>query len=220
MHTQIRRLGAVAACVVLGALLLQFVPARAQTTTTVCEPGPPDPYTGEQTPCEELRIIRLTLSITSGPPGTRVRLVAEGFLFDARVDITFGGLLLRTVTASQPGQAMGSAPVAVARPARALLSLMPGHGQPRAQTVVGRIDEIITIPDVAPGRYDVCVISPGSATACAPFQVTAPGAAPGAGGGGGFARTGLYLVPLVLIGVAVLVTGRVLRSSGRRRRKA
>jgi hypothetical protein len=211
-------------------------PVWAQSTTsTTCPSGPPDPYSGGEANCQENRDVQLNVEIRFGPPGSLIRIRATGFVLGARVDITFGGELLRRTTAGQQQQGqqgLGRSRLATVRPDRLVAAIL-GRTTVRPQSAVGSIDETVAVPKVAPGVYDLCVISPGSKTTCVPFRVTAETSVLGSNQtretqgtqgtkvlGVQFARTGLMLVPLVLAALAAIVIGLRLRSHGRRRRPA
>ncbi|MEY2477465.1 MAG: hypothetical protein QOG87_2780 [Actinomycetota bacterium] len=214
--------------------------AHAQTAPP-CDPGPPDPYSGGLPPCEDLRQTTISLSLTFGPPGTLFQVKAEGFEPGSPVDITFGGEVVRT-TVAQPKGSSGTAlgarggALAVAAPIRLLAMLgARTHLVAQADPTVGAIDETVAVPDVSPGTYDVCVVSPGSETACGAFRVTPKTSVlgvsftrGGSGGGGAsvsvlgrtFSRTGLAILPWVALGVILIVGGRylVVRSRTRNQR--
>jgi hypothetical protein len=166
----------------------------------------------------------MSLSLTFGPPGSDVEVVASGFTPGTPVGILFGGQEVRTATAKPgTGTALGASGLAVLRPERLLAAV--GLAQADA---VGGIEETIKVPDVSPGMYDVCVSSRETETVCAAFRVTERASVAGVSFSRGddgvrvlgrtFARTGASIALLVALAVGFLLLGRSLRAAGRRRR--
>lgn len=189
--------------------------------------NPSDPYSGGNPHCDEQNRLTIELSLESGPPGSTFVVDASGFEPGDTATITFGGVVVRTSTAT-PKTALGSGRLAV------IGAFLPVQ-LPflRGQTTGGAsISERVTVPDVAPGPYDVCVSADGAGTACDTFRVT-PGTSVGGasftrpagnGTGGtsvsGLARTGLALLPFLVLAVILVVLGRYLVSKSRESRRA
>jgi len=184
----------------LAAAAVAAAPAPAQTC------GPADPYSGGNPSCEQQAQLTIQLSAGSGEPGSTVVVDASGFKQGDTATITFGGTVVATTNASS-----GSAGLAVFRPTRIL-----------GQSASASIHQPITVPGLATGTYDVCVSAPNAQGACAPFRIT-----PGAevlgvtftrGGEDSLAKTGLVLLPFLVLAVILIVGGRYLVAKGRARR--
>jgi hypothetical protein len=95
------------------------------------------------------------------------------------------------------------------------------------------INDVFTVPDVHPGKYDICASTPGYPPGCDTFTVTVKGsvlgeqilAQDGTGGSvnanrggtaGALARTGFELLLFVLLAVCLLAMGRFLVVASRR----
>lgn len=211
------------------ALLVTFVgatlPAHAQQD---CD-NPSDPYSGGNPNCEEQDRLTIELSLNSGPPGTTFIVDASGFDVGETATITFGGIVVRTATATPSGTALGAGPLAVVG-----VSLPVQLPFLRGQATGGAsISERVTAPDVAPGPYDVCVSAEGAGTACDTFRVTPATSVGGVnftrGGDAnassgtsvrGLARTGFGVLAFVVFAVMLIVLGRYLVSKTRRTRRA
>lgn len=195
-----KRLAALALALVSVAAmgLLSTPPAQAQEA---CNPGPSEPYSGGQPPCTEQNKITIDLSVDEGGVGAGVEVLAQGFSVGDSVSVTFGGQPAATATATPSSDPAFS-----------------GKGAIRAP---------ITVPSVAAGTYDVCVSAPNAETACAPFRVTeavrvlgvnfSRDTAGGAGGAGGFARTGITLLAYLIAAVILILIGRFLVAKTRSR---
>lgn len=85
----------------------------------------------------------------------------------------------------------------------------------------GCVDTFVTVPDRPPGAYQLCAVPAGAQTVCSVIRI-ASATSPASGGTGGtkvlgegFARTGLELLPFLVIAVLAIVFGRALvRRSG------
>ena len=122
--------------------------------------------------------------------------------------------------------------LAALQPTRLLAALRGSTVRAQADdATTGGINETITVPDVRPGLYDVCVQSSGNETACGTFRVTAKTVVGGVsfsrGGDEGigtrvlgrvFARTGVGIVTLLLLGVSLVLLGRYILGKTRPRR--
>ena len=206
-------------------------PAKAQADCP-----PPDPYSGEQQ-CP--RKITLVLDLQFGPAGTRLRIRAHGFNAGDPVSGTFNGtVVFQTNATPGTGQvALGGQPSFAAAGLGAIRSLFA-----QADDGLGGVDQTITVPNLPPATYPVCVSGSG-AQACGEFRIT-PGTAVlgsstsrdsdgstinGTASGGttssgtkvlgqSFARTGIAVATLLLLAVSLIVAGRYLRVASRRRR--
>ena len=208
--------------------------------------GPPDPYTGQRPDCP--RNINVVLSIQAGPVGVTVRVRASGFNIGDIVEGTFDGeQVFQTIAEPSSETAQGvlaRSPLAALRPGAllgALDAVLPGRGLFGAQaTQSGAIDETFTVPNRAPGIYQVCVSGSG-AQGCADFEVVARTAVAGTqfsrgegspvsnddGASNGarvlgrtYARTGAALGLLAVIGASLVVFGRSLGVASKWRRRA
>jgi hypothetical protein len=181
-------------------LLVLAAPAPAQTC------GPSDPYSGGNPNCEQQAQLTIQLSLQSGAPGTSFVVDASGFKDGDTATITFGGTVIATSTASSGGTGL-----AVFRPTAIL-----------GQAAKASIHETVKVPDVAVGTYDVCVAAPNAQSACAPFHVTPGTVVAGVsftrGGGDSLAKTGLMLLPFLVLAVILILGGRYLVAKSRARR--
>ena len=78
---------------------------------------------------------------------------------------------------------------------------------------LGCADTWVTVPDRPAGDYEVCAVSTGVQPACAVLQIISASSA--AGGGQGFARTGLELLPFVIAALLAIYIGRQLMRRSR-----
>lgn len=181
-------LAAVAAGFVLAA------PAPAQTC------GPSDPYSGGNPNCEQQAQLTIQLSLQSGAPGTSFVVDASGFKDGDTATISFGGTAIATATASPDGAFHAAA----------------------VQGSKASIHETVRVPEVQAATYDVCVSAPDAQSACAPFHVTPGTVVAGVsftrGGGGSLAKTGLMLLPFLVLAVILILGGRYLVAKSRARR--
>jgi hypothetical protein len=204
-----------------------------------CDPGPPctppgqgknEPYSSSTTepPCGR-RKAKIKLSVSSGSVGDRVEVHASGLDAGDRVDVTFGGQPVGSGTArpDQGQQALGRVFAAIA-PVRMLTSSRSVHVAQAAGAGNSSVDLVFSVPDVDAGTYDVCASSPNVDTACAPFDVVEVLGARFSRGEGGngvrvlgrtFARTGIDVAILAILGVSLIVAGRSLRAGSKRRRR-
>jgi hypothetical protein len=226
----------VLAAAVLASSVALFAPALPASGQQADCP-PPDPYTGAQQ-CP--RAITLSLSLQFGPAGVRVRIRAFGFNVGDPVTGTFDGVVVFTATA-RAGVGETAMPAQSGFAAAGLGALRSLFGQ---SSEAGGIDETITVPDKPVGTYPVCVSGSGG-QACGEFRITATevqgvnftrsgGSGGGTNGGtasgvgtdnGGtkvlgrtFARTGIAVTALVLLGVSFILVGRFLRVASKRRK--
>jgi hypothetical protein len=155
--------------------------------------GPSDPYSGGNPNCEQQAQLTIELSAQSGPPGASFNVHASGFRSGDHASISFGGTEVAAATASRGD---------TGRPAT--------------------VDQTVQVPDVAAATYDVCVSAPNAQSACAPFHVTAGTVVAGVsftrGGGGSLAKTGLMLLPFLILAVILILGGRYLVAKSRGRR--
>lgn len=82
----------------------------------------------------------------------------------------------------------------------------------------GCLDTFVTVPDKPPGQYELCTVSPGVQTVCAVVQIASSSKVLGNSffSAKGFARTGIYVIPLVLLGLAAIIIGRTMVRRSRR----
>jgi hypothetical protein len=227
MSSWSRAVWGVLAAAVLASAVALFAPALPASGQQANCP-PPDPYSGSQQCPNE---ISLSLSLQFGPAGVSLRIRAFGFNAGDPVTGTFDGVVMFTATARA-----GVGQTAMARPtfaAAGLGALRSVFGQSNER---GGIDETIIVPDKPVGTYPVCVSGSG-AQGCGDFRIT-PTEVQGVnftrngGGTGGqvathsgtrvlgrtFARTGIAVMALVLLGVSFILVGRFLRVASKRRR--
>lgn len=219
-----------------GALLtvVALLAPAAQAQTVTC--SPPDPYTGQQQCTLHLT---LHLSLMFGPAGSQIHVKAWGFFAGDPVAGTFDGAQVFN-SAAKVG--VGLEPAA-ANPVAMLAGLL--HTRAAAIPAQGGIDEVVTVPNKAPGEYPVCVAGSG-AQACATFRIVpaaqvlglqlnnpdSPAAVSGTGtngnvnavrpttgsNGNALARTGMDVGLLVMLGLGLILLGRQLRTAAARRR--
>lgn len=175
------------------------------------------------------------LSVTAGPSGLQVVLTIDPNCFPpgTLVTITFNGVPIGTITIPPGGQAaLGGSGLAAISPANLLAHARTLLGIEAAQAA--RPALTFRVPDAAPGVYPVCAIADGFAPACTNFTITGAGGAGGVGGigqgrgsgaGGGqsltgaFGRTGLALLPWLIIAAAAVGAGYALKRPSRRRHR-
>jgi hypothetical protein len=178
----------------------QVDPYSSSTTATTAPPG-----------CT----VTLSLSVTSGPVGTTVEATATCYTPGLTVEIRFDGQTVATERATPGGDgaaALGNRPLAVVG---RWVSRLFAQADPSAGITVRFV-----VPPVPLGAHEVCAVATGAETVCRTFTVTPASASRGAGGGTStFARTGVFVVPLLIAGVAAIVVGRSLRSRARPRRR-
>lgn len=237
MRRWCRVLWGVLAAAVLASSVALFAPALPASGQQADCP-PPDPYSGSQQ-CP--REIRISLSLQFGPAGVRLRIRAFGFNAGDPVTGTFDGVVVFTATA-RAGVGETAMPAESGFAAAGLGALRSLFGQ---SSEAGGIDETITVPDKPAGTYPVCVSGSGG-QACGQFRITATevggvnftrsgdssggtnsgGTASGVGTNDGgtkvlgrtFARTGIAVTALVLLGVSFMLVGRFLRVASKRRK--
>lgn len=215
-----------------------------------CNPGKGkgDPYScNTTTTAKPHPAPHLVLSLHIGPPNSIVNIQVCCVESGQPITVTLGGVTVLSDTA-QPGvgAALGAVHAAPSHPFAAIspLALLRALGvgaRPHVRPEVGVFDSGIndhfTVPDIAPGTYDICASTPGFPPGCDTFTVTAKATVLGEqilrggqtggqtggsvsatrqGGVGTLARTGLEVLLFVLVAVGLLVMGRFLVVASRR----
>jgi hypothetical protein len=81
----------------------------------------------------------------------------------------------------------------------------------------GCLDVVITVPDRAPGTYELCSVALATESVCAVLEVVASTKVLGQDfARNGFARTGIIVGPLVVAAILAILVGRTLVRRGRR----
>jgi hypothetical protein len=220
---------AVVIVAVLAASTAGMTSARAQS----------DPYTeGEPNTSGSVRP-GLSIDVTEANVGDEVRIQGCGFQPGAFVRIT-----LNPGTAQNPGTPCPGA-IRSGTAAQQCPFTNPGQAGPPDTTAGGGIagtvadangcvDVLVRVPDRSPGSYEVCTVSAGVETVCAALrikgagvfgQVFGRGGSDGDGTSGrdtsrGLARTGLMILPLLLLALIAILVGRWLLQRSRRHRTA
>lgn len=150
------------------------------------------------------------LSMTSGDAGASVTATVRNVQFGETVRMLFGGTEVARATAPLQSQSVG-APVLLG-------------GQVLAQQATrATVSVDFVVPDVEPGSYLVTAVGVDFTAECT-FEgggfdvVDVLGDAVTRGGGRSLARTGMYVLLLLVIGAALVLVGRALLEESRRRR--
>ena len=186
--------------VALGILLAGAAAAQDDpygSTSTTAGSGPPGAAT-----CE--------LTVTSGEPGVEGTATVHNVPFGGTVRILLGGIEVGRATAPQSAQSVG-APV-----------LLGGQVLPQ-QAARTTVTVPFVVPSMPPGPYLMTAVGVDFAGVCSAEtggHVDVLGETVTRDGGGrSLPRTGIYVLLLLAIAVALVLTGRALIEESRRRRR-
>jgi hypothetical protein len=165
--------------------------------------GAQDPYGSTTTTAPQAIEATCGLTIPRAEPGTTVTATVRGVFFGERVRILFDGV--------QVGE--GRAPDAVAQSAGAPVAF--GGQVQAAPASTTNVLVKFTVPKAAPGTHTITAVGDTFTCFCNPkgeFTVLAKA--------GNLVKTGVNVALALVVGVALLLVGRVLLSTSHRRRAA